>query len=55
MTILEATVEVVKAAVSPGDNSSTRLLVNQDYRKEFLLSIEMIYKKFQDLENGKLP
>ena len=54
MTILEATVEITKAAIS-GNNSSSQslLLTDKDDRKQLLSGIEDVYNKLKELESKK--
>ncbi|MCX6121108.1 MAG: hypothetical protein NTX44_05770 [Ignavibacteriales bacterium] len=59
MTILEATVEITKAAIGSAGGASTAtsnatLLTTVPYRKEFLDGISALYKKLLDLESGAL-
>ena len=59
MTILEATVEITKAAVSRNTGSNTihgneLLLIDEKERKEFLTGIEELYKKLEKLDENKL-
>jgi len=58
MTILEATVEITKAAIGAIGNASTYrsecLLTDEKQRKDFLNGIEALYKKLDTLDADKL-
>jgi len=51
MSILTATVEIMKAEIS--SRSTSGFLLSANNRKEVLENIEAIYKKFFELENKK--
>lgn len=54
MTVLEATIEIVKALVQPGGAStgvSGHFLTSEDNRKKFLEGVEEIYKTIDRLED----
>ena len=55
MTVLEATVEIVKAMVEPGGqsvNGNISTLLNEAHIQHLSTGIEAIYKKFYALERG---
>jgi hypothetical protein len=52
MTTLEATVEIVKAAIAQSQNNLAVLTMEKD-RKNFLEGIEALYKKLEALETGE--
>lgn len=51
MTVLEATVEIVKAATLTTDSSLN--VTDESHRKRFIKGIEEIYKKLEELEQNK--
>jgi hypothetical protein len=57
MTVLEATVEVVKAGITGNGSQSsvntTALITNEKHHEGIVKFIETIYKKFEELEGGK--
>jgi hypothetical protein len=55
MTVLEATVELVKAMVEPGGqsvNGNISTLLNDVHIQHLSMGIEAIYKKLYALERG---
>lgn len=58
MTPLEATVEIVKSAMTIGNASTGNLshhITDEINRKEFIKGIEEIYKKIEELYKSSLP
>jgi hypothetical protein len=53
MTILEATVEITKAAIGSAEGEH-HLLTTENNRKEFLAGIEALYKKLEKLDEKNL-
>lgn len=51
MTTLEATTEIVKAAIANSSSSNYQLIQNGVNRKAFLTGIEELYNKLKELES----
>ena len=55
MTVLEATIEIVKAMVEPGGqsvNGNISTILNEVHIQHLSVGIEAIYKKLYALERG---
>ncbi len=48
---MEATVEIVKSAISHGQTSSSFIITDAKPRENFLEGIKQLYKTLEELEN----
>jgi len=53
MTILEATVEIVKAALSTNTGAGISSLTNDKFRPDLIKGIDEVYNKLKELESKK--